>query len=173
MENLLYLLASSLMQKLSAPAKFRSYLIGNTGCSALFLSQYSSFEKIKSKTGDDLYFGEFKDNKVTYGIICVSLLDTYSLEEAEALLANYMNKLKKPFHILHSTGINSCTNWNNSNTSSLTDYWQDVEKKDWKIKGYTDGKVLSLLYVKNIGQGDVRKQDIYLDSFHFKTPALI
>ena len=46
-------------------------------------------------------------------------------------------------------------------------YWQDCSKKDWKVKGYTDGKTLAVLYVKNIGHVDVKKQDLFLDSFHF------
>ncbi|GAC1422401.1 MAG: hypothetical protein NVS1B13_11750 [Flavisolibacter sp.] len=173
MENIFYVIASSLMQKLSAPSKFKSYLIGDTGCSALFLSQYNSFEKIKTKTGDDLYYGEFTDRSVTYGIICVSLIDHYSIEESEALLINYMGKLKKPFSVLHDTGIRGCANWNNAHVTTLTEYWQDKDKKDWKVKGLINGQVLAILYVKNIGQGDVKKQDFYLDSFHFKAPSLL
>ena len=29
------------------------------------------------------------------------------------------------------------------------------------------GKTLAVLYVKNIGNADVKRQDLFLDSFHF------
>jgi hypothetical protein len=48
----------------------------------------------------------------------------------------------------------------------LTDYWQDSQGVDYKVKGYTNGRVLAILFVRNISQLDVSLQDQYLDSFH-------
>ena len=50
----------------------------------------------------------------------------------------------------------------------MEDYWQDGDQQDWKVKGYADGKTMAILYVKNIGRVEVKKQDLFLDGFHFK-----
>jgi hypothetical protein len=55
----------------------------------------------------------------------------------------------------------------NNSLLTITDYWQDKAGIDWKVKGYTNGKVLSLLYVKNISNATVRAHDTYLDGFRF------
>jgi hypothetical protein len=49
----------------------------------------------------------------------------------------------------------------------MVDYWQDEEGLDWKVKGYTDGRIIAVLYVKNINDISVEKQDKFLDSFCF------
>ncbi|MFL5739757.1 MAG: hypothetical protein ACJ75B_06040 [Flavisolibacter sp.] len=167
MENLLFLLATSFVFRISAPKKFKNYFIGNTGCSALLLSG-NDFQQTKTVTGDQLYFSECSEKTVDYGIICIRMLETYSLEEASYMLSNYMDKLKDPFLVLHNTGVQKDIDWNSRASRTLVDYWQDAEKKDWKVKGYTDGSFLAVLYVKNIAQVDVRKQDLFLDSFHFQ-----
>ena len=141
-------------------------MIGNTGCSAL-LTTDSMLDSTPTQSGDHLYFHEFKENNVSYGIICVQMNTDHSLAEAEAMLREYIDKLKAPLHILHNTGIHDEADWNTETSRTVADYWQDRHKKDWKVKGYTNGKVLSVLYVKNIGNVDVKKQDFFLDSFHF------
>jgi hypothetical protein len=47
----------------------------------------------------------------------------------------------------------------------VVDYWQDEDEMDWKVKGYTDGQIIAVLYVKNINQSTVEQQDLFLDSF--------
>jgi len=88
------------------------------------------------------------------------------------MLRSYIEKLKAPLYILHNTGIDDDTDWNSEATRTVVDYWQDCNKKDWKVKGYTDGKTLAVLYVKNIGHVDVKKQDLFLDSFHFESVVI-
>jgi hypothetical protein len=91
----------------------------------------------------------------------------YTLIEAEEMLRSYVDKLRGPLYILHNTGMQEEADWNSENSITIVDYWQDCRKKDWKVKGYTNGKILAVLYVKNIGNADVKKQDFFLDSFHF------
>lgn len=168
MENLLLFLATSLVIRFSSSKGIKLQLIGNTGCAAL-LSSDNKLESTLTQSGDQLYFHEFKDAKVTYGIICVQMNEHYNLKEAEEMLRSYIDKLKGPLYILHNTGIHDDADWNSETSITIVDYWQDSYKKDWKVKGYTDGKALAVLYVKNIGQVDVKKQDLFLDSFHFST----
>lgn len=166
MENLILFLATSLMIRFSSSKKIRHQFIGNTGCSA-FLSSDSKLECTLTESGDEFYFHEFKDKAVTYGMICVHMTDEYSLAEAEEMLYSYVDKLKEPFYILHNTGSHDDADWNAETSKTVIDYWQDLNRKDWKVKGYTNGKTLAVLYVKNIGHADVIKQDLFLDSFHF------
>ena len=166
MENLIFFLATSLFIRFSSSKKIRHQFIGDTGCSAL-LSSDQKLESTLTNSGDHLFFHEFKEKNVTYGIICVQMNDEYNLAEAEEMLRSYIDKLKGPLYILHNVGIHDDADWNSETSKTIIDYWQDTYKKDWKVKGYTDGKVLGVLYVKNIGHVDVKKQDLFLDSFHF------
>ena len=64
------------------------------------------------------------------------------------------------------TGIDLCQNWvHGDDCIRLVDYWQDEDSVDWKVKGYTDGHTIAVLYVKNINEISVEKQDEFLDSF--------
>ena len=166
MENLLFILATSFVLRLSAPRKFRSCFIGDTGCSVLVFSE-DKFDQTKTENGDDLYFYESTEEKVTYGIICISMKETLGLDKATLMLEHYINKLKSPLQILHHTGIAPDEDWNTADSRTVTDYWQDRSKTDWKVKGYTNGRYIAVLYVKNIGQVAVNKQDLFLDSFHY------
>ncbi|HTM93156.1 MAG TPA: hypothetical protein VL095_12100 [Flavisolibacter sp.] len=166
MENLILFLATSLVFRFSSSKKIKLQFIGNTGCSAL-LSSDNDLESTLTQSGDQLYFHEFKDRNVTYGMICIDMNEPYGLAEAEEMLRSYIDKLRGPLYILHNTGIHEDADWNSETSKTIVDYWQDHSKKDWKVKGYTNGKTLAVLYVKNIGNADVRKQDFFLDSFHF------
>lgn len=166
MENLLLFLATSLVIRFSTLKGFKLQLIGDTGCSALLPANKKADFSV-TDSGDQLYFHEFADKNVTYGMICIKMNGHYSLNEAESMLSSYIDQLKSPFYILHNTGLHADADWNSETSRTIVDYWQDAHRKDWKVKGYTDGKALAVMYVKNIGNADVKKQDLFLDSFHF------
>jgi len=166
MENLILFLATSFVIRFSSSKRTRLQFIGDTGCSAIICSD-NKLESTFTQCGDQLYFHEFKDKGVSYGMICVQMNQKYSLDESKEMLRCYVDKLRGPFYILHNTGIDDDADWNSETSKTVVDYWQDSYKKDWKVKGYTDGKTLAVLYVKNIGHVDVKKQDLFLDSFHF------
>jgi hypothetical protein len=165
MENLILFLATSFLFRLSTSQKVKNQIIGSTGCSALLASE--ELDVSRAESGDKLYFHEFKEKKVSYGMICVEMNEEYSLDEASEMLTAYIEKLRGPLYILHNTGIQEDADWNSNHSRTIVDYWQDCEKKDWKVKGYTNGKILAVLYVKNISHVEVSKQDFFLDSFHF------
>lgn len=165
MENLFLFLATSFVFRFSARPKVAHQSIGDRGCSALLSGKRQ--KATATEGGDKLYFHEFKESQTTFGLICISLHQEYSLDEASAMLQNYMEKLHVPFTILHQTGIQPETDWNSQASCALVDYWQDGECVDWKVKGYTDGRSLAVLYVRNIGPVDVARQDLFLDSFYF------
>lgn len=165
MENLLLFLATSFIFRLSSSQKVKNQIIGTTGCSALLASEELDISKTES--GDKLYFHEFREKRVSYGMICVEMNEEYNLDESIEMLRAYVEKLRGPLYILHNTGIQEDSDWNSDQSRTIVDYWQDCDKKDWKVKGYTNGKVLAVLYVKNISHVEVGRQDLFLDSFHF------
>lgn len=166
MENLLLLLATSFVFRISASKKLVSQLIGNTRCSILFRSG-SVFKKTKTASGDDLFCNEFKEGEVIYGAILVDLRQQFGIEHATDMLCSYMHKLKGPFYVFHNTGNETSADWNQPDSVALVDYWQDAGGVDCKVKGYTNGRMLAVLYVKNIGAAEVTMQESFLDSFHF------
>ena len=166
MENLIILLATSFMWRLS-PKRSKNHSVGHTGCSALLFSD-KGFEHATTQAGDRLYFHEHEEKKVVYGIICVHLREACERHEALEMLSNYMQKLRDSFCILHHLGHQLEEDWNSLRSRSLVDYWQDGHSRDWKVKGYTDGRTMAVLYVKNITAASVMRQDLFLNSFYFK-----
>lgn len=164
MENLIFLLTASLVLYKSSK-KPRKTFIADTGCSVVF-SPDAVFDHTQSEDGDQLYFAEHTDNDITYGVLCARIHSMLPLEEAQDVMTTYLNRLRKPFNALYNTGIDLCQNRSNTKDCiKMIDYWQDEDNLDWKVKGYTDGQTIAVLYVKNINQISVDKQDEFLDSF--------
>jgi hypothetical protein len=171
MENLLLFLATTFVLRLSSSRRFKNEFIEKTGCSVLQIAPWNQFESSRTPSGDELYFNECVEDKVTYGIICIQLNQPYIIEVAETLLSHYIGKLRKPFKIKHHIGIQHDFDWNNESTKAVVDYWQDIHGKDWKVKGYTNGEIMAILYVKNITEVEVARQDLFLDSFILQATA--
>src|SRR5947209_2770592 len=131
MENLLLLFATSLAWRISAP-KFKRYIIGRTGCTSLLLSSETALHVQSTTDGERIYFYEHDVNGVTYGVITISMKELYSLEQSENIMVQYVNRIRKPFGIEHNVWMEI---QNTADRVSLTDYWQDEEGIDWKIKG--------------------------------------
>ncbi len=166
MENLIFLLTASLVFYKSSKQPRRT-IIGDTNCSVQFFPD-AEFDFTQTEAGDQLYFAEHTDKKVRYGVLCASLSSKLPLAEAQDVLTTYLSRLQKPFHALYNTGINPCQTWTQGDDCvKMIDYWQDEDNFDWKVKGYTDGETIAVLYVKNISELEVDKQDQFLDSFYF------
>jgi hypothetical protein len=121
----------------------------------------------KTKTGDLLQVSECKENDVTFGVITIKLKERYiNLAEAETVLIHFMQQLQPLFAIMHTTGV-SATTKKACHTSALVDYWQDVERQDWKVKGWTNGRSMAVLYIKNIGNVPIAKEERFLNGTSF------
>lgn len=162
MENLIFLLTASLVLYKSSKKPKRTF-IGDTNCSVLF-SPDATFDFSRSEEGDQLYFAEHTDKAITYGVLCAHIHSRLPLDEAGDVMTTYLNRLRKPFNAPYNTGVNLCEN-RVSDCVTMVDYWQDEDNLDWKVKGYTDGQTIAVLYVKNINETTVEKQDEFLDSF--------
>ena len=161
MENLLLLLTASLVWIRKSPSKFKRTLIGIRGSSVEFAEDVA-FEHTRHE-GDELYFAEHQEKLITYGVLVAHLQQELCQEDARTVLSSYLNRLRKPFKAQHNTGITDCS----ASNINLVDYWQDEDCVDWKLKAYSDGKTMAVLYVKNINDSEVEKQEAFLNSFRF------
>jgi hypothetical protein len=163
MENLFMFLATSLVLRIPQP-KFKRYLLGANGCSTLLVSGNNTIHFKHTKDGDRVYFYEQEVNDVTFGMISVQMKEVFTLNQAENILVHYINKIRRPFHISHNISMEM---EKKNQVLTLTDYWQDEQGIDWKVKGYTNGKTVAVLYVKNIADSFVDEQDHFLNGFRF------
>lgn len=122
---------------------------------------------IQTKTGDIMHVSECNENGVTYGVISITLKNGYHrLNDAEAALVQFLQQLQPIFAIQHSTGV-ATTHDACASIRALTDYWQDEEQKDWKVKGWTNGATINVLYIKNIALIPVIVEDYFFNPSFF------
>ena len=163
MENFFLRLASSLAFRIPKN-KFKRYLLGATGCSTYLLSGNNTVHFKHIKDGDRVYFYDQCVDGVTYGFIAVQMRELFTLHQAENILVQYINRVRKPFHIAVNIAMEI---EKKENLIIINDYWQDDRGTDWKIRGYTNGKTIAVLYVKNITDSHVDEQDTFLNGFKF------
>ena len=53
----------------------------------------------------------------------------------------------------------------NENTRGVIDYWEDNDKNNWKVKGWTDGKFICVLYAYSSKELPEQKVNVFLDGF--------
>lgn len=162
MENLFVFLATSFVLRATAP-RFKRYLIC-PGCSSYLNSSARTLHVRQTKGGDKVFFNEYTEGGVTYGTICVQMQEAYTLEDAESILVHYLNRVRRPMDIHCNVSMEIKTA---NRQLTITDYWQDSQGIDWKIKGYTNGRIVGVLYVKNISDTTVSNHDAFLDGFRF------
>ena len=160
MENLILLLTASLVW-IKSSRKFKRFFLGTRGSSLEFATGVEFEHTIHE--GDELYFAEYQEKFITYGVLVAHLHEELCQEDARTVLSSYLNRLRKPFKAPHNTGIVD----HSASTINLVDYWQDEDSVDWKLKAYSDGKTMAILYIKNITDLEVDKQDAFLNSFRF------
>ena len=133
------------------------------------LDAHAAITYTEIENGDHLYMSSFTRGPVTYGFVLMELKEkSKTLPEAEYLLGDLMLDLKKASDIQHSYGLErGIVHPVSISVNGITDYWQDHEGIDWKIKGWTDGNCMAVLYVKNINCASVKKQDFFLDCIRF------
>jgi hypothetical protein len=166
MRDLILLLATTFAYTVSAKKSKKRYY-SNSSATAARYPPSAFCNTAQTQSGDLMYMSECKENDVTYGVISIRLKKAYNnLDDAEMVLNRFMNNLQPGFGIQHTTrgGIYQTAN---EKVKSIIDYWQDIEQLDWKVKGWTDGRNISVLYVKNIGQLQVAQEENFLNAFIF------
>lgn len=144
----------------------KKYAISNSGCSA-YMYCSAGFQTSKSQDSSLVYTGECTTAEITYGVICVKLLNPLTdLNMAEDLLIAYADHLRNSFDITHALGYGKGHRLNNNeNTRGIMDYWEDNDNNNWKIKAWTDGKFIGFLYAYSKKELPEQKINLFLDGF--------
>jgi hypothetical protein len=128
------------------------------------------FEKTFSEDSSIVYTGDCEADSLTYGIICVKLKEAVnSGEDAEELMISYLDYLKSIFEITTAAGYGKGqTLSGNPGARGVIDYWKDKEGNEQKVKGWTDGKFISVMYIKANGElEETEKMNAFLNGFRF------
>ena len=172
MQNLIFLLTTSLVFSY-ATRTFRRRFISNTGCSLKMPGETFRLDKTFSDTGEAVYMGDQAKGKATYGFILAKLNDkSADIKDAEHLLYDFLEGLLQPLSIEYTTGLSTGhRNKYCKNATGMIDYWQDDLGSDWKVKGWTNGSYMAVLYVKNFTEENILEVDEFLNGFRFRKPA--
>lgn len=168
MKRLGCLLILTLVVSFSPAQSLKKVPVSNSGCSVYTYCGFN-FETEYSQDSSLVYVSECVKDEVSYGIICVKLLQPAGdLDKAEEMLIDYLNYLKTSFSISKAVGYGRGNRLNkNENTRGVIDYWEDNEKNNWKVKAWTDGKFLAVLYGYSAKELPEAKLNVFLDSFRF------
>ncbi len=144
----------------------KRYIIGDADCSSLLFD--GLVHTHKTADGDRLHFYEQDVHGVCYGFIVVKLNQPQPIDTAGKMLVEYLAGVRKPWEIVHGSEVDvDCYDA----YSIATDYCQDAQGRDWKLRGYTNGSTLAVLYAKNIGVAPVHEHDAFLNGFAFVPAA--
>jgi hypothetical protein len=149
----------------------KKYPIGDSGCSAYFFCTPSAFNVSYSDDSSKVYTGDcVATDSLTYGLICIKLKEKVAdIQQAEDLTLSYLDYLKKSFDISSAAGYGKGHRLEGKeNTRGIIDYWKDKTGNDWKIKAWTDGKFIGVLYVYAKGSlTETNRVNLFLDGFRW------
>lgn len=160
-------LLTGLLPFADVPAQaLKKTAIAKSGCS-LYTYCDLKFDQSKSEDSSSIYTSECVKDEVSYGVICVQLLTPPdSLSQAEVLMTAYLDYLKTSFGISKAAGYGKGHRLQNrENTRGVLDYWEDNEKNNWKVKAWTDGKFIGVLYAYSKKALPENKVNVFLDGF--------
>ena len=146
----------------------KKYPVGNSGCSIYSYCELK-FDLDYSEDSSKVYTAECRKDSISYGVICVKLLqDVNDLNAAEDLMLQYIEYLKASFNITKSAGAGHGHHLMGKETNrGVMDYWEDNEKNNWKYKSWTDGKFIGFVYVYSLKELPEQKINVFLEGFRF------
>jgi hypothetical protein len=168
MKLVLLTLSVLLIQSLNAQS-LKKYPISNSGCSLYLYCDPKKFDFDYSEDSSKVYTGECFNNDVIYGVICIQLLRPITdLEAAEEMMISYLDFLKADFSVRTAAGYGKGHRLNqDESTRGIIDYWKDGEERNWKIKAWTNGKYIGVLYANSAKELAEAKVNVFLDGFRF------
>ena len=163
---LVFAVTAILCTQLNAQS-LRKYPISNSGCSLYMYCKTEKFDFDYSEDSSKVYTGECVNSEVTYGVICIKLLNSITdLNAAEEMMISYLDFLKADFHVKSAAGYGKGHILNkNEKTRGIIDYWKDTENINWKVKAWTDGSYIGVLYANSPKELPESKVNVFLDGF--------
>lgn len=169
MRKMLLLIFSTLSFIIAQSQSFKKYEISTSGCTVYMYCAPGRFDETYSEDSSKVYTAECNMDGLNYGIICVKLLiPSESISEAEDMLISYLDYLKVNFDIKSAVGYGRGNRLNNrEDTRGVVDYWKDGDNNNWKVKAWTNGKIIGVLYAYSSKELPETKIDAFLNSLRF------
>lgn len=148
----------------------KRYPIGKSGSTVYMLCDPGQFDLAYSEDSSEVYTSECIADSTNYGVICVKLKQSIdAVPESEDMMISYLDHLKKGFNIKSSVGYGKGHTMDKKpEAKGVIDYWTDESGDEWKVKAWTDGKYIAVLYVYANGKlADSTKYDVFLNGFRF------
>lgn len=147
----------------------KKYAIGTTGC-AVYSYCEPKFGITYSGDSAKVYTSECGLDDIYYMVICIQLKQTLTpVSKAEAAVITYVNHLKTQFKVISSTGFSPGHKLKDmENTRGIIEYWKDNEQFNWKIKGWTDGRFITVLLTYSKKELAETTVNPFLDGLLFK-----
>lgn len=166
MRYAIVIMLSLISANASMAQSLKKYAIGASGSSAYLFCDPGKFDVAKSPDSSDVYTGECTNDDVTYGVICVKLREKINdMETSESTLISYLDYLKGSLKITGSAGYGKGHRLKDrEDTRGVIDYWKDKDATNWKVKGWTDGKYIAVLYVSSAKEVPETKANVFLNS---------
>jgi hypothetical protein len=143
--------------------------ISNTGCTVQVFCFPGRFDAYDLEDGSTVYADDCEKDGITYGIYCVKLKSPVdNLEAAEDTTITYLDFLKLDYGITEAKGYSKghLLNKNNS-TRGIFDKWEDIDKNKWKLRAWTNGNYICVLYVFSSKELPDKKTEIFLEGLRF------
>jgi len=150
---------------------FKKYQIGESGCSAYFYCDPGVFDVSYSQDSAKIYTGEcVAADETSYAVICVQLAQSgLDITNAEDLLLKYLDYLKSAFKIKSAVGYGKGHRLRGKeNIHGIIDYWKDEKENNLKVKGWTDGNYIVVLYGYSKKELPEEKINLFLDGLVMK-----
>ncbi len=143
--------------------------ISNTGCTVQVFCFPGRFDSYDLEDGSTVYADDCEKEGVTYGIYCVKLKKSVdNLDAAEDTVITYLDFLKLDYGIVKSKGYDKGHKLNkNDATRGVYDTWEDVDKNKWKLKAWTNGNFICILYMFSGKELPDKKTEIFLEGLRF------
>jgi hypothetical protein len=143
--------------------------ISNTGCTVQVYCFPGRFDAYDLEDGSTVFADDCEKEEVTYGIYCVKLKTPLAnLDAAEDTAISYLDFLKLDYGIVSAKGYDKGHRLNkNENTRGVFDTWEDADKHKWKIKAWTNGKFICVLYMHSGKELPDKKTTVFLEGLRF------
>jgi hypothetical protein len=147
----------------------KKYPVDVSGCAAYFYCNPGNFDFSYSPDSSKVYTAECNADQNSYGVICVKFKDpTTDINSSEEVLVAYLDFLKTNFKITTAAGYGKGHRLRgNEKIHGIVDYWKDEEKNNWKIKGWTNGSLIVIMYVYSKQELPEAKVNVFLDGIVF------
>jgi hypothetical protein len=143
--------------------------ISNTGCTVQVICFPGRFDAYDLEDGSTVYADDCLKDEVTYGIYCVKLKKPISdIAMYEDSIASYLDFMKLDYGIVKSKGYDKGHELNkDESTRGIYDTWEDADKNKWKVRAWTNGIFVCVLFVYSAKELPEKKTDIFLNGLLF------